>query len=532
MNASQSPLAGRPLHYGFLLLAAAFLYFDVFVPPATPIYLNVDHLLNLHDATRMLDGQMIYRDFFQITPPGTELVYFALFRLFGVRAWIPNALLVLLGLSLAWLCVFISRKVLSGPTAYLPCLMFLLVAFHSDLDATHHWHSVLAVTAAMALVMEKRSPKRLAGAAALCALASFFTLDRGVGALVGLGVFLWWEHRRKLRGSEALLRSEGLLAGVFSIVTLALNLYFVGAVGLKRLWWCTVIFGLKYYSTDSLSNSFQAYTAFMPTVTHWTDLPPLLLWVFIHTLVPLVYLVFIVQCLRRSEKDPDQPWDRLMLLALMGLFLFAGMARAPSYGRLCKTALPGLILFIWFLSSPGRLRLLARQIIWLGAAVMLTRFALHRQTTEWTFFDAPVGRVAFFDPKACNKYEWLRSHTRPSELVFDSAGEVYFLLGLRSPAQVQFLTSTDYTRPEQAQDVIENLERQQVSMVLWNPQLDPGVRGSQPGDHLGPLRDYLQAHYHQVKVFEDARILERDDAPAMERTSGDARALERSDVRQ
>lgn len=40
------------------------------------------HLLN---AARILDGETIYRDFFQFTLPGTELVYLALFKLTGPR---------------------------------------------------------------------------------------------------------------------------------------------------------------------------------------------------------------------------------------------------------------------------------------------------------------------------------------------------------------------------------------------------------------------------------------------------------------
>jgi len=51
-------------HYGFLLFAAAFLYLNVFIMPATPIYdpLVVDQWFYLNNATRMLGGQMIYLD--------------------------------------------------------------------------------------------------------------------------------------------------------------------------------------------------------------------------------------------------------------------------------------------------------------------------------------------------------------------------------------------------------------------------------------------------------------------------------------
>jgi hypothetical protein len=490
------------------------LYLDLFVLPATPIYdPNKDQLLNLHNATRMLDGQMIYRDFFQFTTPGTELIYFALFRLFGVRAWIPNAMLVLLGLSVTWLCIFISRKIFNGLTVYLPALLFLLLSLHPTLDGTHQWYSMLAVMAATASVMEERSPTRVAGAAALCALASFFTQTRGVAAIAGLAVFLWWEHPREPQGARSLLKTEALLAGVFSAVTVGLNLYFIWAAGLQRFLWCTVTFMLKYYPTDAPSNNLQAYMAFMPSPPHWYH-PALLAWIFIHALLPLVYLLFFARCWRESRKRPEQPWDRLMLLSLMGLFLFSAVAPAPDYGRLCAVAFPGLIIFVWFLIAAGKLHFLARQVLWLSTGIVLVGSALHSQTRRWVNFDSPIGRVALYDSQIHDRYEWLRSHTHPGQFLFDGRGEVYYLLGLRSPAEVQFLAYTDYLRPGQVRNVVESLETWRVSMVLWCPGFDAGAQGYQPGDHLGPLRAYLNSHYHQVTVLgNDVEVLERNGPP-------------------
>src|SRR5207244_1073371 len=84
-----------------------------------------DVTVYLLNAARMLEGQAIYKDFFQYTTPGTELVYFVLFRLFGPRAWIPNAMLFALGLSVTWLSIAISRKLVLG---WLPFLSALLTA--------------------------------------------------------------------------------------------------------------------------------------------------------------------------------------------------------------------------------------------------------------------------------------------------------------------------------------------------------------------------------------------------------------------
>jgi len=60
------------------------------------------YLLN---ARRMLEGQVLYRDFFDYLAPGTDAIYFALFKLFGPRTWIPNAMFLLLGMGFLGLSV-------------------------------------------------------------------------------------------------------------------------------------------------------------------------------------------------------------------------------------------------------------------------------------------------------------------------------------------------------------------------------------------------------------------------------------------
>src|ERR1700690_810185 len=80
-----------------VLGCALFLYLEAFILPCTPRAAGGDQSIYLHDAARMFDGQVIYRDFDHFTLPGTSALYLTLFKLFGVRAWIPQAMLVLVG---------------------------------------------------------------------------------------------------------------------------------------------------------------------------------------------------------------------------------------------------------------------------------------------------------------------------------------------------------------------------------------------------------------------------------------------------
>jgi hypothetical protein len=113
-----------------LLVAFIYLCLILFVPPRTPIHTGFDDdKLFVYSATRILRGQMFYRDFFELYFPGTDLFYAALIWLFGPRAWIPNACLLGLGIGFVWTSIVLSRKLVAGASVFLPGLLFQWISF-------------------------------------------------------------------------------------------------------------------------------------------------------------------------------------------------------------------------------------------------------------------------------------------------------------------------------------------------------------------------------------------------------------------
>ena len=56
-----------------LLGCFVFLCANLFASPDTPFLLGGDQVFSWLDAQRMLHGEQIYRDFFELHPPGTGL---------------------------------------------------------------------------------------------------------------------------------------------------------------------------------------------------------------------------------------------------------------------------------------------------------------------------------------------------------------------------------------------------------------------------------------------------------------------------
>ena len=487
----------------FLAASLVYLYLLLFIPPATPILVGTDGCVHLADAQRMLGGQVLYRDFFNFVTPATDWVYYGLFRLLGPRLWIPNVVLMAIGLAFAWLTLVISRHVMRPRAALLPAALFLVIPFGRSLDPAHHWFSALAVVAAIAVLLDKRTLWRIATAGAFCGLATGFTLSRGLAAVVGLGVFLLWERRRNKQPWSSMFKSLSLLVAGFLLAIVAVSAYSVWKAGLARFLYCTVVFGAKYYSADVNANTWRVFFSELQPIPPWRNLALLVNWIFLHGVVPLSYLLFFLRNRRQAPRFPQIPWPKLMLVAIVGTALFLGTAPAPAMHRVAADSLPALILLGWLLDSDGRIEKLLTRGLWAGIVFMVVAGLPVRQFGWRGVLQTPRGQLATLDRAVYNEYSWLLRHTRPQEYVFVVFyAEPYFYLDLRNPTTVPFLTGTDYTRPEQVLDVIRDLEKREVRYVVWiGEEKDARLGHAAPGDHLDPLRIYLQGHYHLVKVF-------------------------------
>jgi hypothetical protein len=488
----------------FFLGATGCLYLDAFILPHTPIYQGDTTPIWLLDATKMLEGQVMYRDFFEFTLPGTQVFFLLLFKWFGVRAWIPSATWVVLGISLAWMCVVISKQLLSGALVYLPGLLFLGLGFVTAPDTNHHWFSTLACLMAIAVLMAKRTPSRLAAAGALCGLATLFTSSRGCFTVAGFAAYLLWECRAKKLGWGWLAKAKMYLVIPFLATTLSVMAYLAWKVGLRLFVYCTVIFLLRYWYKNYWG-SIYAYAADPPDFPFfWMEAPALLIWLFVHLMLPLIYILIFMQYRRRAKAHPEEPWDRIMLLGIVGSFLFLGIASSPIWLRLVSVLPPALILYVWLNKSPTKFFGKLRGVAWASGLLALVIQSVLVQTGWKGYIESPTGRAAILDPDRYAKYRWVLEHTHPGEFYFQADDcDQYFLLGLRNPVEVSFLTDSGFTRPEQVQNAIEMLEKHQVRFVMWAVRLDIPMNPGADGSANAPLRAYLSAHYHPVKTFDD-----------------------------
>lgn len=509
-----TPIQLGPRDILFFVVATLFIYSQVFQFPFTPIYFEGDHLVPVSDAMRMLDGEVIYRDFFHLAPPGTELFYEGLFALFGVRIWILNAAIVLLGFAQLFLLWYFAKKTLNGYLVYLPAIIYLIVGFRQfGIDGSYRLFSVVCVLSAVAVLTGGRTARRLVAAGVFCGLASFFVQTRGVVGLAGIGAFLMWEHFRRGPDLRPFLRDSSFLAIAFLATVASSHAYFLWNAGVENYYFCLVEFLYAHYPNDPLAKTSSifsdlpdfhryetAYSTFGAISRYLRFSAPIL---FYYALIPLVYVVFGIYRWGRASRIGSAETDKtLVLLAFVGLFLAIGVS-VPSSGRFNHVAIPGVVILVYLLSKLRSSRF-ALPVAGIALSVVGLAYAAQRQTLKKRFVDMPGGQAAFLTDSTSERYRWVAENTTPGEVFFEAQHpSFYFPMHLKNPTPMYLLRDSNYTPAFQVDATVRSLETVRPKYIVWQGTWSKRLEERAPGDNLQPLWDFMQANYEFVVEYID-----------------------------
>ena len=489
------------------LFAFASCYFRTFIFPNVPLLPSGDQIGFAYAGSRIAAGQLPYRDYFQIVPPGTDLTYALLVKLFGLHTWTPHLVMAVLAALAAFLLTLISMRVLRGLAVVLPGLFLIGFLLPEALDATHHWFSTAAALAALLVLLGGATFPRISAAGALCGLTACFTQTKGASVLVGFVVYLAWRAAYDDVPARQWLRQSLVLSAAAAVTFAVLNARFISAVGLGRWVYCIIVYPLLYYPAPALNNWRVLGHDFV-----WHEGPSRwLVYPFVYATVPLACIVFLLTT-RRRWKDRTEPWPELVLIAITGIFMFLAIAPSPSMKRLASVAPPAMILLVWMLSQAGKGRRWIRVGLSLAAIVMTLGSPVRMQTRHYDFLDLPGGRTAFRDPLEYQEYSWILQHTHPGQFFFGMPMHLPFQL--MNPAAIDGFAPSEYTRPEQVTEMVRALQAHPTPLMILSSTKKYPLSTGLPSDHLGPFRDYLYGNYRLTQTFATGdEVWERKDAP-------------------
>jgi hypothetical protein len=492
---------GAPTAALLALFTFAVCYLRAFILPNVPILIWGDQLGFATKGSRLLDGELPYRDVFEFLTPGTDLVYALFFKTFGISLWVPNLLMALLAAATALLMTLIAARLLQGFAVAVPALLLCGFALYGALDATHHWFSTVAVMAAILVLMKDSTYPRVAAAGVLCGVAASFTQNKGAFVIIALAVFLACQSMQTEPRKGDRSRKCLLLFATACATFLVINVPFIVAAGLHP-WFDSVIdFPLRYYPTVPINNWhgtwFDYYTR--TGLLRWVCFP------FMYVTVPVAYIA-VFQFLRRKpqqesrQREETERWNQLLLLTCVGIAMFLTVLPALSVKRVSTISPPALILLVWLLSRMQRKGQIATAILGVLAFAIALSLPLRTQRRHWSYMALPTGRAVVEDPAVSELYHWAMEHTHPGQPYFGMP-PMYLPLKLRNPTPVEALGPSEYTRPEQVTAVIQGIEKERVPLMILRPPMYVPHSLGYTVEYLRPFEQYLDRNYRLTKTF-------------------------------
>ncbi|PYX44965.1 MAG: hypothetical protein DMG79_20185, partial [Acidobacteria bacterium] len=153
-------------------------------------WVDPDEGIILQGAQRILDGQVLYRDFFSFFTPGSYYFFALIFKTFGDSYLVAHTALAFIGAAFSPLTYLLARRVSSRQASLLVTFLMTVTALPWRFVVIHNWDSTLwaclALYAAVRL-LESPSVAWAFAAATFTSLTALFEQSKGAGLLLGLG---------------------------------------------------------------------------------------------------------------------------------------------------------------------------------------------------------------------------------------------------------------------------------------------------------------------------------------------------------
>jgi hypothetical protein len=443
-----------------LVLEAAVLHFGID---------DLDEGYFVQQGTRVLHGQVPYRDFVTLYTPGLAYLHASVFALAGGPS-IVAARDIALGArgGLALMLFVLARPFVRRPGwAVLPGLLLLLGLDDAPVRWEPHpgWLSTLFALIAVWCLSHRPSTGWLLAAGAAAGLTYAFKQNTGVFILAAIAVWCAWRDRWR----------TWLPLAAFVGVTLVWLIPLLVAIDFQ--------IGLLGVLIGAV-NGASLFAPPEPTI-----------------LIPLAAIVAGVWLVRRDSA----PVLRWYLLA--GLALFA--TEFPRMDTLHLAWSAPMLLVV------GAIAL--SRVAWPYAAVSVAS-AMALLTATWTgrlhYMDQPLAPVADVEAPTQTATEMsslvadIQERTQPGEpiFVYPTSPLVYVLAQRPNPTQFDHLMPGS-ARPTQLDQVIRDIQRAGTRVVVisdfWESQWGP------PGDNA-VLEDWLSAHYTETARDGAYRVLVED----------------------
>ncbi|MGD0589224.1 MAG: glycosyltransferase family 39 protein [Bacteroidota bacterium] len=216
-------------------------------------FLRYDEGFAVFNATRIMDGDVPYKDFWTIYPPGQFYVLAAIFKTFGTNLLVARIYDTIVRFVIVICAYLIAKKITSHSLALLGCAVTALLLGFADSYAYAVFPAMaLALLSILSMLQYTQTGQRhwalLAGL--LIGLVAFFRWDIGLYTGISVAFTIILSHFFQMAQEtklpvKALLKPSELLVTLFGatlFIVIPCYGYLIYKSGLSNLWTQAVIF--------------------------------------------------------------------------------------------------------------------------------------------------------------------------------------------------------------------------------------------------------------------------------------------------
>lgn len=492
------------------------------------VMFDPDPWIGIYGAKRILEGQLLYKNFFDFLTPGTDYLLAGIFHLFGLTLTAAQWTVVLSNALVVFLIVFVSFRIIKNRwLALLPGLLFALYAPY-NYYVSHHWFILLP--AMLVLLSGIRNIKEHGGRAwgwffTGLATAAAFLFIQSIGlALFGMILlFIVWyysgQHSRENGNPEfrslsipnqstlkapqvqtdnnndngqpglgksyekGILSKSGIfyIAGFLIPITVVIALFFLSG-SLHAFIYDSFVWPFLHYGVINVSTPRDILKLLMKELS---DEGITMGLIYAFTAYFGIMLSFIV-LVYAAKKTREHKTTGLSLVAFISLFctgiMLGLLPNPPAFHLMVFLPVYMLSVIIIFEYTPfwsSRLVRAGFYFYFISITIVFSYNALRflrayeRPINAVEVFQTPIGKVKMFKayknlPSISYPYSLLKNQgiKLPKFIfVFYWSPSVYLLTGTDNPAPLDTYVPFYNTR-EQARSVIRALQANHTEIVI------------------------------------------------------------------
>ena len=506
----------------YLLVAACSIIY--FLPFLHVVSHHADEGTLMTNAVRVAEGELPFRDFFEVSGLGTFYWLAIFFKLLGTT-WLASRICLLLTTTgIVVLLFYLARRLRFG-TGLMPAIFFVAVSRDHWNMISHHMDSTLFGLLAFALFLLWMGAPRpfilfLAGAAA--GLTTWCMLTKGALLCLSLVLLLGILYRggSRLRGLLTLL-------GGYVLVIVSVLALFWRAGGLPGLIDDNLLWPLANYTGVNAApyglgfrqlcwDSLGGFRLAFPPVTTMAVSAFLAVPFLVVLGLPVLLAILCLPYRRVAFGRAALPY-----WLAGGAFWLSEMHRIDLGHLVFGCPIFVILAFYLWSQASGKLAHGALQLVATCTFVLAMQNPLVA-LSAFTKIYTPRGVVRDVFSEDLPVLQFLNERIKPGEpiFVYPYTPVYYFLSAARNPTRYSTLVY-GFNTEAQFRDAVRSLETNNVRYVVWDrsaqwlPRAFPAYRA--PSRDKLIMEPYLEDHYRVVAGTDTGfQLLERKEPPARE----------------